>query len=138
MHPETLLFFILTACLLLAGTTMADPLPDLPEAFEAGWKGEKTCQLIYETKSVRVARCNFAPGSGHEKHFHYPHFGWALEGGLMRITDENGESRDVEIPTGGSWSSDVITVHEALNIGETNSSYLIVEPKLSTFESPKN
>lgn len=138
MHPRTQPIFILTAGLLLAGTAMASPLPDLPEAFEAGWKGEKTCELMYETESVRVARCNFAPGTGHEKHFHYPHFGWVLEGGLMRLTDDSGVSRDVDIQTGRSWSSDVITVHQTLNIGETNSSYLIVEPKSPTVESPKN
>jgi len=29
----------------------------------------------------------------------------------------------------GSWSTTEITVHEAMNIGDTTTSYLIVEPK---------
>jgi hypothetical protein len=39
--------------------SFAKDLPDLPEAFDAGWKGEKTCQLLYETESARVGRCTF-------------------------------------------------------------------------------
>ena len=138
MHPRALSFFVLISCLLLASTLTAGDLPDLPEAFDAGWKGEKTCELMYETESVRVARCNFAPGTGHEKHFHYPHFGWVLEGGLMRITDKDGISRDMDISTGGNWSSEEITVHDVLNIGDTTSSFLIVESKPALVELPEN
>jgi quercetin dioxygenase-like cupin family protein len=74
-----------------------------------------------------VGRCVFAPGEGHEKHYHNPHFGYVLQGGTMRIRDDAGE-RELRIETGRSWSTDRLTVHEALNIGETTSSYLIVEP----------
>ncbi len=31
--------------------------------------------------------------------------------------------------TGKSWSSDKRTIHEAMNIGDTSTSYLIIEPK---------
>lgn len=30
--------------------------------FDAGLKGEKTCELLYETESVRGARCIFQSG----------------------------------------------------------------------------
>jgi quercetin dioxygenase-like cupin family protein len=109
--------------------SVAEDLPDLPEAFDAGWKGEKTCELLYETESVRVGRCVFPPGVGHEKHFHYPHFGYVLEGGLLSITDDAGVVTERETITGKSWSTDRITVHEALNIGDSTTSYLIIEPK---------
>ena len=69
----------------------AEDLPDLPEAFNAGWKGEKTCELLYETVSARVGHCRFPPGIGHEKHFHYPHFGYVLEGGTLSITNDAGQ-----------------------------------------------
>lgn len=108
--------------------SFAQDLPDLPEAFEAGWQGEKTCELLYETDSVRVARCTFPPGIGHEKHFHYPHFGYVLEGGTLSITDETGATQVRQTTTGKSWSSDKITIHEPVNIGDNTTSYLIVEP----------
>jgi len=115
---------------ILAGWSLASDLPDLPEAFDAGWKGEKTCELVYETETMRVGRCSFPPGIGHEKHFHYPHFGYVLEGGVLHITDDGGNVKEVQTVTGKSWSTDKITIHEALNIGDTTTSYLIVEPKL--------
>lgn len=125
----TYVVFLLLAPI-LAGWSAASDLPDLPEAFDAGWKGEKTCELLYETEAVRVGRCSFPPGIGHEKHFHYPHFGYVLEGGVLSITDEAGAVKEVQTVTGKSWSSSEVTVHEALNIGDTTTSYLIVEPKL--------
>ena len=133
MQPITR-FLIASALLLFlsvsAGQTLAADLPDLPEAFEAGWKGEKTCELLYETETMRVGRCSFPPGIGHEKHFHYPHFGYVLEGGVLRITDDAGNIEVRETFTGKSWSTDKITIHEALNIGDTTTRYLIVEPKM--------
>jgi len=121
--------------LLLASITqlsaMAAELPDLPQAFDAGWKGEKTCELLYETETVRVGKCTFPPGVGHEKHFHYPHFGYVLQGGTMQITDSTGVVEVRNSVTGDTWSTSEITVHEALNIGDTTTSYLIVEPKYS-------
>lgn len=120
----------LSPCLtaLLAATpALAADTSDLPHAFDAGWKGQKTCTLLYETPRVRVGRCVFPPGVGHEKHYHNPHFGYVLEGGTMRLRDAEGE-RVVTLESGRTWTSDGITVHEALNVGDTTSSYLIVEP----------
>jgi len=115
--------------------SFATELPDLPEAFDAGWKGEKVCELLYETESARVARCVFGPGVGHEKHFHYPHFGYVLEGGTLSITDDAGAVKVQQPVSGKSWSTDKITIHEAINIGDTTTSYLIIEPRVEGLAS---
>lgn len=122
---------VLTATLLVSCSLAAEAADTtgLPEAFDAGWQGQQTCELMYETDEVRVGRCSFPPGVGHEKHYHVPHFGYVLEGGALRITNERGEEQVVETMTGGTWSTDEITVHNALNIGDTTTSYLIIEPK---------
>ena len=83
---------------------------------------------MFEDASVRVGRCIFPPGVGHEKHYHNPHFGYVLEGGTLRITDKTG-TRTVNTKTDGTWKTDSITVHEAVNIGDTTTSYIIVEPR---------
>ena len=127
-HSFVKVLLAVSASVFVQGS-VARELPDLPEAFDAGWQGEKTCELLYETESVRVGQCVFPPGIGHEKHFHYPHFGYVLEGGRLGITDDAGVVTERETITGRSWSTDSITVHEALNIGDTTTSYLIVEPK---------
>jgi hypothetical protein len=71
---------------------------------------------------------------GHERHFHVAHFGYALGGGRMRITDEN-NVREVDLPTGTSYTSDGVPWHEVINIGDTTVSYLIVERKSGLSES---
>ena len=100
----------------------------LPHAFDAGWQGQETCELLFENESVRVGRCAFPPGVGHEQHFHNPHFGYVLEGGTMRLTNAEGESLSTT-EAGATWSTAEVTVHEGLNVGETTTRYLIVEPK---------
>lgn len=101
---------------------------ELPHAFEAGWKGRKVCELLFEDDSVRIGRCTFPPGIGHEKHFHHPHFGYALTTNTMQITDAQGTETS-EVSAGATWSTETVTIHEAVNIGETTAGYLIVEPK---------
>ena len=101
---------------------------EIPYAADAGWKGEKVCELLFENDDARAMRCIFPPGVGHERHYHPPHFGYILKGGTMRITDANG-TRDVVLKDGATWWSDGVAWHEALNIGDATSVYLIVEPK---------
>ena len=132
MHKsKTIALLLLLWCVpglsLEAQTAATNEEPELPHALNAGWKGQKTCELLFEDENNRVARCTFPPGVGHEKHYHNPHFGYVLAGGSLRITDKEGE-REVTTRTGGSWSTETVTVHEAMNIGETTTSYLIVEP----------
>ena len=110
-----------------ASAAQAEPAANFPHAFDAGWAGQKTCTMMFEDATVRIARCVFPPGVGHEKHFHNPHFGYVLEGSTLRIVDGKGE-RTVTTEAGGTWSTDAVTVHEAVNIGDTTTSYLIVEP----------
>lgn len=111
-----------------AGGALIMPKAALPDPLEAGWKGDKVCTLKEETAEHRLLLCTFPPGVGHERHFHAAHFGYVLEGGRMRITDKNGV-REVETKRGASWRSEGIDWHEAVNTGDTTTSYLIFEPK---------
>ncbi len=100
----------------------------LPDPLEAGWQGESVCEQLHETREIRILRCTFPPGVGHERHFHPKHFGYALSGGTMRITDATG-TREASLQTGSYFSSEGIAWHEVLNIGDTVVSYLMIEPK---------
>jgi len=100
----------------------------LPDPLKAGWKGEAVCEVLEEHKELRVLKCIFEPGVGHEKHYHNPHFGYTLAGGKFRITDTTG-TREIDVPTGSSFSKNVVTSHEVLNIGETTAVFLIMEYK---------
>ena len=103
-------------------------VPTLPDPLQAGWQGESVCELLHEDSSQRILRCTFAPGVGHERHYHVAHFGYAIMGGRMQLTDESGV-REVDLPTGSSFTSDGVAWHEVLNVGDTTVVYLIVERK---------
>ena len=83
----------------------------LPDPLAAGWNGKPVCERLHEDAAQRVLRCTFAPGVGHERHFHDAHFGYAIAGGRMRIEDENGV-REVDVPTGSSFTSEGVSWHE--------------------------
>ena len=113
------------ALLMLGASLQAEELPD---PLAAGWEGQPVCERVHEDEKLRILRCSFPPGVGHERHYHPRHVGYTLEGGTMRITDASG-TREVNVKAGGSFASDGIAWHEALNIGKTTSSYLMIEPK---------
>lgn len=100
----------------------------LPDPLQAGWEGQRTCEKMFENDTNRILRCTFPPGVGHERHFHLPHFGYALSGGKMRMTDATG-SRDLDLVAGTSYFNEGVVWHEGLNIGTTTVQYLIVELK---------
>lgn len=115
------------ASLLIVAASFAAAEP-LPDPLEAGWKGKKVCEVMQETDRLRMLKCAFPPGVGHERHFHAPHVGLILKGGRMRITDEKGV-REQETLAGGSWKSDGVDWHEAINIGDSTAVYIIIEDK---------
>jgi quercetin dioxygenase-like cupin family protein len=102
--------------------------PDLPDPLEAGWNGKKVCEVLEENDQLRILKCTFPPGVGHEKHYHPPHVGYTLKGGKFSISDSTG-TREVNVPTGYTFSNEQIVMHEVLNIGSDTSQYLIIEYK---------
>lgn len=101
---------------------------DLPDPLAAGWQGNDVCELLEYNERLRVLRCTFPPGVGHERHFHAPHYGYALSGGTMQLTDERG-TRIATLETGSDFSSAGTPWHTVLNVGNTTVQYLIIEPK---------
>lgn len=102
---------------------------ELKGPLEAGWKGKKVCEQLSENDHERVLRCTFPPGVGHEKHKHNAHFGYALSGGKMQLTDDKG-TRIVELATNSYFESQGKKWHTVLNVGETTVVYLMIESKV--------
>ncbi|GJM34581.1 MAG: hypothetical protein DHS20C18_35820 [Saprospiraceae bacterium] len=119
----TFLFFLFSTLMIACQQT--NPLPD---PLEAGWKGEPVCELIQEDNKLRVLRCTFAPGVGHDRHYHKPHFGYTIAGSRFQIKDEKG-IREVDLPDGYTFNNKGVKWHEVLNIGDSTAVFLIVEPK---------
>jgi quercetin dioxygenase-like cupin family protein len=111
-----------------SGTGSKIPDTQLPDPLAAGWLGASVCEVLEENRNIRLLQCTFPPGVGHEKHYHAPHVGYTVTGGTFRITDSVG-TKEVNVPTGSSFSNESIIMHEVLNIGETTAQFLIIEYK---------
>jgi len=119
---------ILLPILLLFEFSCVKSKPSLPDPLAAGWEGKSVCEVLENNKELRVLKCTFPPKVGHELHYHKPHFGYTLAGSKFRIRDTSG-TREVNVPTGYSFSKDVLTTHEVLNIGDSTAVFLIMEYK---------
>ncbi|MFT5437143.1 MAG: quercetin dioxygenase-like cupin family protein [Ulvibacter sp.] len=100
----------------------------LPDPLEAGWNNQAVCELIKENQKLRVLKCIFPPGVGHERHYHSAHFGYTLSGSTFRIKDTTGV-REVKVPSGTNFYNEGIEWHEVLNIGDSTAIFLIIESK---------
>lgn len=114
--------------LFLAAVSSCNTKNELPDPLKAGWNGQAVCELVEDNSRVRVLKCTFPPGVGHERHYHNPHFGYTLSGSTFRMEDAEG-IREVEVPTGTHFYSEGTQWHQVLNIGDSTAVFLIVEPK---------
>lgn len=125
MHKNILSTVIPFLLLCLMGCKKENPLPD---PLKAGWNNQSVCEIVEDNPKIRVLKCTFAPGVGHERHYHAAHFGYTIKGSKFRIKDTTG-TRDVNVPTGTDFYNDGIEWHEVLNIGDSTAVFLIIEPK---------
>lgn len=116
---------VLVILIALSCCSNQNPLPD---PLDAGWNNQPVCEVLEDNSKLRALKCTFPPGIGHEKHYHEAHFGYAIAGSRFRIKDSNG-TREVDVPSGSSFSNDGIAWHEVLNIGDSTAIFLIIEPK---------
>lgn len=119
---------LLTACIISLLLFGCDSKIKLPDPLEAGWNNQSVCELIKENDVLRVLKCTFPPGVGHDRHYHKSHFGYTLSGSTFRIKDTTGV-REVKVPTGSDFYNEGIEWHEVLNIGDSTAVFLIIEPK---------
>lgn len=115
---------IITILLFISCKTVSS----LPDPLAAGWNDNSVCELLEENKFQRILKCTFAPGVGHERHYHLPHFGYTLAGSIFRIKDTTG-TREINVRTGSYFNSNGTEWHEVLNIGDSTAVFLIIEPK---------
>ena len=100
----------------------------LPDPLLAGWENKAVCEVVEDNPKIRVLKCTFPPGVGHERHYHASHFGYTVQGSTFQIRDTTG-IREVNVPTGTEFYNEGIDWHEVVNIGDSTAVFLIIEPK---------
>lgn len=101
---------------------------DIPDTFEAGWKGESVCEIIEENDTIRMFTCTYPSGGGQDKHYHDPYMGYIVQGGTLRSIGPNGTRESTSV-TGQSFNSPGVKWHTLENIGDTTVIILGVESK---------
>lgn len=101
---------------------------EIPDTFEAGWKGKTVCEIIEENDAIRMFTCTYPPGGGQDKHYHDPYMGYIVQGGTLRSTGPNGTRESTSV-TGQSFNSTGVEWHALENIGDTTVIILGVEHK---------
>ena len=127
-NTSKIMSFLMVVLALITAPLSCTNKNALPDPLEAGWNDQPVCEVLQENEKTRMLRCTFASGVGHEKHYHNPHIGYTIAGSRFSITDTTG-TREIQVPTGSSFSNERIEWHEVLNIGDSNAVFLIIEQK---------
>lgn len=113
------------AWLLLGATPEAVPagaLPVLPEPYYT---------VLFENEAVRVVDHQLEVGGSEPEHTHPPMLAYFVEGATLRITEADGSTSEVTIPTGAFLEANDLRwwTHSLENTGDTPLHSILVELK---------
>lgn len=107
-----------------ADCTSASSLPGL---LQAGWQGNRVCERLHEDATKEffaVLSCGCRTWAPFSRSAFWTHnHGWSYA-----LTDETG-TREVDMESGGYFTSGGFIWHEVLNIWESTTRFLIIEGK---------
>jgi quercetin dioxygenase-like cupin family protein len=95
-------------------------LPDLPEPYY---------KVLFENDAVRVVEHLLEPGQTEPEHTHPPMVGYFVEGATAVITEADGSTAEVTLPTGAFVENLVWWTHSLENTGDTPLHSILVEFK---------
>jgi mannose-6-phosphate isomerase-like protein (cupin superfamily) len=85
--------------------------------------------VIYEDDKMRVLKVTVKPGDMAKMHWHPHNINYVLAAGTLRFVRPDGTSASVELTEGQVTSSQVESLHEVENIGDTTVATIQVELK---------
>ncbi len=98
--------------------TYIDPIESSPDHYT----------VLLENEHVRMLEMIVPPGEGDIRHSHPDETVYFITGGKARITMEDGEQVEMELPDGANMWHEAWT-HQVTNIGDTEIRAIIVESK---------
>jgi hypothetical protein len=100
----------------------AATLPDLPEPYY---------KVLFENDAVRIVDHQLQPGETEPEHTHAPMVAYFVEGATVVVTEADGSSSEVTIPTGAFLGADNLRwwTHSLENTGDTPLHSILIEFK---------
>ncbi len=86
-------------------------------------------RVLFEDESVKVIEVEHEPGESDDFHGHHPMTWYAVQGGTLEMTAEDGSVNVVEIKTGQVGRPLQGQIHKAKNIGDTKFKAILIEEK---------
>lgn len=105
-----------------AGAGSTATLPDLPEPYY---------EVLFENEAVRIVDHLLETGETEPMHTHAPMLAYFVEGATVKITEADGSTSEVTIPTGAFLGADNLRwwTHSLENTGDTPLHSILVELK---------
>ena len=86
-------------------------------------------RVLFEDEKMKVIEVEHEPGESDDFHGHHPMTWYAVQGGTLEMTTEDGSVSVVEIKTGQVGRPLQGQVHKAKNIGDTKFKAILFEEK---------
>ena len=86
-------------------------------------------RVLFEDENVKVIEVEHEPGESDDFHGHHPMTWYAVQGGTLEMTAEDGSVNVVEIKTGQVGRPLQGQIHKAKNIGDTKFKAILIEEK---------
>ena len=105
-----------------APRTEQTALPQLPEPYY---------QVLFENDAVRIVDHQLGPGETEPEHTHPPMLAYFVSGATLMITEVDGTTSELTIPTGAFLGADNLVwwTHSLENMGDTPLHSILVELK---------
>ncbi len=86
-------------------------------------------RVLFEDENVKVIEVEHEPGESDDFHGHHPMTWYAVQGGTLEMTAEDGSVNVVEIKTGQVGRPLQGQIHKAKNIGDAKFKAILIEEK---------
>ena len=86
-------------------------------------------RVLFEDENVKVIEVEHEPGESDDFHGHHPMTWYAVQGGTLEMTAEDGSVNVVEIKTGQVGRPLQGQIHKAKNVGDTKFKAILIEEK---------
>ena len=94
-------------------------------------QAEPYYKVLFENDAVRIVDHRLAPGEREPEHTHAPMVGYFIQGATVMVTEADGSTSEVTLPTGRFGGADNRTwwTHSLENTGDTALHSILVEFK---------
>jgi quercetin dioxygenase-like cupin family protein len=114
---------------IIAFTSISDDTSTVSSELQPEIVSPDVYRVLFEDENIKVIEVEHEPGESDDFHGHHPMTWYAVQGGTLEMTAEDGSVNVVEIKTGQIGRPLQGQVHKAKNVGDTKFKAILFEEK---------